>query len=56
MTGQRQAMPNSSFSVANATIEGTKEYEYVMLTIEALAEQLLKVPGSRSTDNFQTLS
>lgn len=35
--------PNSSFSVANATIEGTKEYEYVMLTIEALAEQLLKV-------------
>lgn len=35
--------PNSSFSVANATIEGTKEYEYVMLTIDVLAEQLLKV-------------
>ncbi len=34
--------PNSSFSVVNATVEGTKEYEYVMLAIDDLAEQLLK--------------
>lgn len=34
--------PNRSFSVVNATIEGTKEYEYVMLAIDDLAEQLLK--------------
>ncbi|MGN0613975.1 MAG: glycosyl hydrolase [Porcipelethomonas sp.] len=35
--------PNSSFSVANATTEGTKEYEYVMETIRLLAEQLQKL-------------
>lgn len=35
--------PNSSFSVENAVVEGTKEYEYVMLAIDNLAEQLLKV-------------
>lgn len=35
--------PNTSFSVANATVEGTKEYEYVMLTIDCLAQELLKV-------------
>lgn len=34
---------NSSFSVANAVIEGTKEYEYVMQTIDILAKELLKV-------------
>lgn len=34
--------PNRSFSVVNATVEGTKEYEYVMLAIDDLAEQLLK--------------
>ena len=34
---------NSTFDVANATVEGTKEYEYVMLTIKLLAEELLKV-------------
>lgn len=31
------------FDVANATIEGTKEYEYVQLATKLLAEQLLKV-------------
>lgn len=35
--------PNGSFSVANATVEGTKEYEYVMMTIDCLAQELLKV-------------
>ncbi len=35
--------PNSSFSVENAVVEGTKEYEYVMLAIDNLAEQLLKI-------------
>ncbi len=35
--------PNTSFSVANATVEGTKEYEYVMLTIDLLAQELLEV-------------
>lgn len=33
----------TDFDTANAVIEGTKEYEYVMLTIEKLAEQLQKV-------------
>lgn len=31
----------TNFNTANAVIPGTKEYEYVMLTIEDLAEQLL---------------
>lgn len=35
--------PNKSFSVANASVEGTKEYEYTMLTIDCLAQELLKV-------------
>ncbi len=35
--------PNSTFSVANATVEGTKEYEYTMETIKLLAEELLQV-------------
>ncbi len=35
--------PNDSFSVANATKKGTKEYEYVKLATKSLAEQLLKV-------------
>lgn len=35
--------PNSSFKVSNAVIEGTKEYEYVMLAIDCLAQELLKV-------------
>ncbi len=35
--------PNSSFSVKNATIEGTKEYEYTMLCIDLLAQELLKI-------------
>lgn len=35
--------PNSSFSVAKATQEGTKEYEYVQLATQCLAKELLKV-------------
>jgi len=35
--------PNKSFSVENASVEGTKEYEYTMLTIDCLAQELLKV-------------
>lgn len=35
--------PNSSFSVENATVEGTKEYEYVMLATDLLAQELLEV-------------
>jgi mannan endo-1,4-beta-mannosidase len=35
--------PNSSFSVANATVEGTKENEYIMSAIDLLAQELLKV-------------
>ncbi len=33
--------PNDSFNVANVVVEGTKEYEYMQLAIEDLAEQLL---------------
>lgn len=33
----------TGFSVANATVEGTKEYEYVQLATKCLAEELLKV-------------
>ncbi len=32
----------TSFKVANVPVEGTKEYEYMQLAIEDLAEQLLK--------------
>ncbi len=35
--------PNSTFKVANAVIEGTKEYEYVALATECLAAELLKI-------------
>ena len=31
----------TNFNTANAVIPGTKEYQYVMMTIEDLAEQLL---------------
>lgn len=34
---------NDTFDVAKATVEGTKEYEYTMLTIDCLAQELLKV-------------
>lgn len=34
---------NTTFDVAKATVEGTKEYEYTMLTIDYLAKELLKV-------------
>ena len=35
--------PNDTFSVENAVVKGTKEYEYIMLAIEDIAEQLIKV-------------
>jgi len=34
---------NDTFDVAKASVEGTKEYEYTMLTIDCLAQELLKV-------------
>ncbi len=33
--------PNATFDTAKATVKGTKEYDYLMLAIEDLAEQLL---------------
>lgn len=35
--------PEGSFNTANAVVEGTKEYEYLMLAIEDLAEQLARL-------------
>ena len=46
----------TDFDTSKAIVEGTKEYEYVMLTIKTLAEELKKGTGCRRADYFPSVS
>ncbi len=47
--------PNASFNAANASIEGTKEYQYFMLAVDDLAEQIARLQDANVPIIFRPL-